>query len=217
MNRNVIIKLTESFVRKQLGSEGTGHDWWHIERIRKTALRIQSVKGGDSFMIDMALFLHDVGDNKVINAIEDDYTIADKFMEKQSVPEDIRKQIMFIIEHMSFSKSLGEKKFKPSIKFQIVQDADRLDALGAIGIARVLTYGGSKSRTLYDPAIKPIRAVSTKQYRNAKSTSINHFEEKLLLLKNLMNTKEAKRIAVERDMFMRNYLKQFFQEWEGKK
>lgn len=217
MDKKLIIKRAEGFVKKALAGEGTGHDWWHIERVRNNAKLINKIEKGEWFVIDLALILHDVGDRKVIGKEEDDYSIADEFLKKQKVPEKTRGQVMFIIKNMSFSKSLGAKKEGATKEFYIVQDADRLDAVGAIGIARAFAYGGSKSRPLYDPTKKAQKINNMKNYRALKSSTLHHFEEKLFLLKDLMNTKTAKKIARERNEFMKKYIGRFLAEWHGKK
>ena len=217
MDKKKVLKQTESFVKKALSSEGTGHDWWHIERVRNNAKLINKLEKGDSFIIDMAVLLHDVGDRKVINKDEDDYSIAENFLTKQKVPPKLVIDIMHIIKNMSFSKSLNRKAKDFSKEFYIVQDADRLDAIGAIGIARAFAYGGSKERLLYDPTKKAQKTNTTKNYQKLNSSTFHHFEEKLLLLKNLMNTKSAKQIAKDRHSYMKNYIKQFLTEWNGKK
>jgi len=217
MNKDQIIKNTENFVKKALSKEGTGHDWWHIERVRNNAKLINKTEKSDEFVIDLTLLLHDVGDRKVIKKEDDDYSIAENFLDKQKIPKEIIDEVMFIIKNMSFSKSLNNKKQEASKEFYVVQDADRLDAIGAIGIARAFAYGGSKERPLYDPTKKAQKINTTKNYKKLKSSTFHHFEEKILLLKNLMNTKTAKRIAINRDDFMKRYLKQFLDEWHGKK
>lgn len=217
MNKNQILKKTESFVRKALSGEGTGHDWWHIERVRNNAKLINDIEKADSFIIDIALLLHDVGDRKVIKKEEDDYTIAENFLLKQKLSRKIIDEVMFIIKNMSFSKSLDKKRDNASKEFYIVQDADRLDAIGAIGIARAFAYGGSKERPIYDPTKKAQKINTTKNYRKFNSSTYHHFEEKLLLLKDLMNTNAAKMIAKARNDFMKKYLEQFLDEWNGKK
>lgn len=217
MTHAAVIKSAERFVHKALAGEGTGHDWWHIERVRNNAKLMCKTEKADLFIVDLALLLHDVGDRKVINAMEDDYSIARNFLEKQKVPVQTIEQIMFIIENMSFSTSLNRKKDSAPIEFYIVQDADRLDAMGAIGIARVFAYGGKMARPLYDPTKKAQTFTTTKSYRKAKSSSLHHFEEKLFLLKSLMNTKTAKRIAQERHVYMKDYVQQFLLEWSGKR
>ena len=155
MKKELILKRTENFVKKALAGEGTGHDWWHIERVQNNARLINKTERADAFVIELAVLLHDVGDRKVIKQEEDDYTIAESFLRKEKVTNDIVDQVMFIIKNMSFSKSLNNKKDNVSKEFYIVQDADRLDAIGAIGIARAFAYGGSKDRPLYDPTKKP--------------------------------------------------------------
>ena len=215
MKKELILKRTENFVKKALAGEGTGHDWWHIERVQNNARLINKTERADAFVIELAVLLHDVGDRKVIKQEEDDYTIAESFLRKEKVTNDIVDQVMFIIKNMSFSKSLNNKKDNVSKEFYIVQDADRLHAIGAIGIARAFAYGGSKDRPLYDPTKKPQKINSTKSYRKLNSSTFHHFEEKLLLLKDLMNTKTAVKIAEKRNEYMKKYLKQFLAEWNG--
>jgi uncharacterized protein len=217
MEKREVIQATERFVKKRLRNEGTGHDWWHIERVRSNAKLINKSEKANSFIVDLALLLHDVGDRKVIKSDEDDYSIAEGFLKRQKVPPKIVEQVMFIIKNMSFSISLNTKKQIAPSEFYVVQDSDRLDALGAIGIARAFAYGGSKSRPLYDPTKKPQKINTTKNYRKLQSSTLHHFEEKLFLLKNLMNTKTAKMIAQKRHAYMKEYLKQFLHEWEGRK
>jgi len=217
MKKDLILKKTESFTKKALNNEGTGHDWWQIDRVRNNARLINSTERADGFIVELAVLLHDVGDRKVIKQKEDDYSIAENFLKKQKVSADVIERVMFIIQNMSFNKSLNNKKENVSKEFYIVQDADRLDAIGAIGVARAFVYGGSKGRPMYDPTKKAQRINTTKNYRNLNSSTFNHFEEKLLLLKDLMNTKAAKKIADNRNKFMEKYLEQFLYEWNGKK
>jgi len=217
MNKKHIIKKTEIFVKKALSGEGTGHDWWHIERVRNNAKLINKSEKADGLITDLALLLHDIGDRKVINKEEDDYSIAENFLIEQKIPNKIIEQVMFIIKNMSFSKSLNKKRDDVSKEFYVVQDADRLDAIGAIGIARAFAYGGKKERPLYDPTKKAQKINTTENYRKLNSSTFHHFEEKLLLLKDLMNTKTAKQIAKDRNDYMKKYLKQFLDEWDGKK
>lgn len=217
MNTKLIIKQTEDFVKTLLKQEGTGHDWWHIERVRNNAKLINKTEKANLFVIDLALLLHDVGDRKVIKKENDNYSIAENFLKKQRVSKEIIIQVMFIIENISFSKSLNNKKANVSKEFYVVQDADRLDAIGAIGVARAFAYGGSKGRPLFDPTKKAQKINSTKNYKKLNSSTFHHFEEKLLLLKNLMNTKAAKKIAKNRHDFMKQYLTQFQEEWKGRK
>ena len=165
MNKREVIAKAETFVKKALSGEGTGHDWWHIERVRNNARLINKQEGADGFVIDLALLLHDVGDRKVIQKEEDDYTIAEDFLRKQKMPEEVISEVMFIIQNMSFSKSLNKKRKDVSKEFYVVQDADRLDVIGAIGVARAFAYGGSKGRPLYDPTKKAQSIHTTASYR----------------------------------------------------
>ena len=213
----LVVKQIERFVKKALKDEGTGHDWWHIERVRNSARLINKIEKADWFVVELAVLLHDVGDRKVIKREEDDYTVAENFLKKQKVPADVIERVMCIIKNMSFSKSLDSKKENISKEFCVVQDADRLDAMGAIGIARAFAYGGSKERPLYDPTKKAQQAISTKKDQKGGSSSFHHFEEKLLLLKDLMNTTAAKKIAKRRDVYMKKYVEQFLEEWNGKR
>ena len=219
MNKKAILADAERFAKKLLSREGTGHDWWHIERVRNNARLINKVEKADPFIVDLAVILHDVGDWKVIGKDEDDYSIARNFLAKEKVSQDVIERVMFIIEHMSFSKSLGAKESGATPEFKVVQDADRLDAMGAIGIARTFTLGGSKGRLMYDPT-KPMKAPlpnTTKKVRSLQTSTIHHFEEKLFRLKDAMNTKAAKAIARERHLFMKEFVSQFLAEWGGKK
>lgn len=217
MNKLKVVKDAVVFVKKSLAGEGTGHDWWHIERVWNNAKNIHKTEKGDRFVIDLAVLLHDVGDRKVIKRDEDDYAIASNFLESKNVPPQIIEQVVFIIKNISFSNTLNNKPQNFSKEFYIVQDADRLDALGAIGIARLFAFGGSKGRPLYDPS-KIAQIVDTKEnYRKMESSSFHHFYEKILLLKNLMNTKTAKKIAQKRHDYIEKYMRQFLLEWEGKR
>lgn len=216
MKKEVVIKRTENFVKKILGNEGTGHDFWHIERVRNNAKLINKTEKGDWIVIELAVLLHDIGDWKVIGKDEDDYSIAENFLKSQKISENITAQIMFIIKHMSFAKSLDQKIKSAPKEFYVVRDSDRLDALGAVGIARAFTYGGNRKRLMHDPTKKSRVLKNSKDYKNHGSSTIHHFYEKLLLLKDLMDTKTGKKIASNRDKFMREYLKQFFKEWQGK-
>lgn len=217
MDMTKVIQNAEELVQKLLGRESTGHDWWHMVRVRNIARTIHAVEGGDWPIIELTLLLHDVGDRKVISKDEDDYTIAENFLSDQKVDSQIISKIMHIIKNMSFSKTLTTKRDDASIEFKIVQDADRIDAIGAIGIARAFAFGGSKDRLLYDPTAEAFHASSTEEYRTHKGSTYHHFEEKLLFIKHLLNTETAHKIAEQRDDFMRVFLAQFLDEWDGKK
>jgi len=216
MNSNNVIAQVEAFVKERLANDSSGHDWWHVERIRNTARTIHASEGGDWFVIELAILLHDVGDYKVVGGDEDDYSIAENYMRELHIAEDIVEHVMNIIKFMSYSKSLEHKQENPSIEFKIVQDVDRIDAIGAIGIARAFAFGGSKSRLLYDPTYALEAASTTKDYRAAHGSTFHHFEEKLLHIKDLLNTDAARTIAIRRDNFMREFLEQFLNEWNGK-
>lgn len=217
MQYDPIIKATETFVKSRLLGEGTGHDWWHAVRVRNIAQTLQANEGGDVTIITLATLLHDVGDRKVLGTEQDDYSIATNFLEQQGVDQQIIDHIVHIISRMSFSKSLDNSNpDSESIEFQIVQDADRLDALGAIGIARAFAYGGSRGRPLYDPDYTAQDFSSREAYINNKDGStLHHFDEKLLKLKDLLNTKTAKQIAENRDNYMREFQQRFMTEWNG--
>jgi uncharacterized protein len=217
MDNSALIQKTEQFVKQKLGTEGTGHDWWHAVRVINIAKRIHEVEGGDWFIIQIALLLHDVGDRKVIQKDNDDYTIAEDFLIEIGVEKQRMNSIMAIIKTMSYSKSFDEIEKDDSIEFKIVQDADRLDAMGAIGIARAFAFGGSRGRLLYDPTYETQLFTSSDDYKKAKSSTIHHFYEKLFLLKEGLNTDTARIIAEERDEFMHRFVDQFMDEWNGKK
>lgn len=213
--KNSLIKKTEAFVKARLEKEGTGHDWWHIVRIRNTAREICKTEKADKFIVDLTLLLHDVGDRKVVRKAEDDYSIAENFLNENEVPSDTVEKVMFIIKNMSFRKTLNTKDAAATKEFQVVQDADRLDAVGAIGIARMFAFGGSRACAIYDPTKKATK-IEDGTYGKVESSSFHHFSEKLLLLKDLMNTKTARKIAAKRHAYMEKYMKQFLLEWEGK-
>ena len=212
-----IIDQTFNFVKVTLANAEAGHDWFHIERVYKTALSIHKTEKGDELIISLAALLHDIADPKFNNGDEEiGPNKAQEFLKSIAVEDAVIEHVKLIIQNMSFKNSFDGAGFT-SKEMQIVQDADRLDAMGAIGIARAFTYGGFKNRVLYDPAIKPVTNHSKESYKNTTAPTINHFYEKLLLLKDTMNTDAGKAIALERHQFMITYLDQFFQEWNGKK
>ncbi len=215
MNNNAIIDATIIFVKQQLQNAEGGHDWFHIERVYKNALQIAKNENCDVLVVQLGALLHDIADSKFYDG---DEIIGPKtaraFLENLNVPEVIIIHVVAIIENISFKGGNFDKNFK-SIELDIVQDADRLDALGAIGIARTFNYGGFKNRALYDPAILPILNMTKAAYKNSESPTLNHFYEKLLLLKDKMNTNTGKTIAHNRHLFMEKFLEQFYAEWEG--
>jgi uncharacterized protein len=210
-----IINKTIAFVKETLEGAEAGHDWFHIERVFKTAKHINSIEHGDSLVVSLAALLHDIADSKFNGGDEEiGPRIAGEFLQRLDLDADVITHVQQIIKNLSFKASLGEITFA-SKELDIVQDADRLDAIGAIGIARAFTYGGFKNRVLYDPAIKPVENQSKEAYKNTVAPTINHFYEKLLLLKDLMKTATGQQMAVERHQYMESYLTQFYAEWEG--
>ena len=203
--------MLETWVQQKLASVDAGHDWWHAVRVRNNALKIAEKEGGNKLIIETATLIHDLVDDKFFNPDKAEKEIAEK-LNSLSFKQDDINHILQIITSMSFSKELDGNSFD-SLEFRIVQDADRLDAIGAIGIARTFSYGGHKGREFYNPEI-PFNEVSSKEeYRTGATPTINHFYEKLLKLKNMMKTSTGKVMAEERHQFMEKYLEQFFKEW----
>lgn len=217
MDKNTVIENAITFVKKELSEAEKGHDWWHIERVLNTARLIAKEEQVDIFVVELGALLHDIADSKFNDGDEEKGPeVARNFLVDQQVSEDIIEHVINIIRHISFKSNI-EKQAWTSPELAVVQDADRLDALGAIGIARVFTYGGFKNRTLHDPAIEPNLSLDKEAYKNHQGTTINHFHEKLLKLKDLMNTEAGKRLARERHAYMEAYLEQFLAEWDGQK
>ena len=217
MNKEQIIENTRNFVRKSLEDAEGGHDWFHIERVFKNALHIAKDESADEFIVALGALLHDIADYKFHNGDEKvGPRIAREFLMTQDVPQQTINHVVNIIDHISFKGGNTVQKFQ-SPELDIVQDADRLDALGAIGIARTFNYGGFKGRALYDPEIAPNLNMSKEEYKNSTAPTINHFYEKLLLLKDRMNTATGKHIAEERHHFMQQFLDRFYAEWNGEK
>lgn len=213
MNKTEIINKTSEYVKsKQLG-ETTGHDWWHTYRVWQTAIKIGQIENADLFIVELAALLHDLDDWKFSDN-KDCSAMAGSLMSELGVDKEIMALVCDIIKNLSF-KGAGVDSSMKTIEGKVVQDSDRLDAIGAIGIARAFAYGGHKGREIYNPDIKPQMHDSFEQYKNSVGTTINHFYEKLFLLKDLMNTETAKRMALERHEFMENYLKHFLKEWAG--
>lgn len=214
MNNN-LIEQTIEFVKQKLQNAEAGHDWYHIERVYKNSLFIASTENCNLQIVQLGALLHDIADSKFHNGDETiGPKVAKQFLESQNVSQSIINQVVFIIENISF-KGGNFQREKTSTELQIVQDADRLDALGAIGIARTFNYGGFKNRQLYNPEIQPDLKMTKEQYKNNDAPTINHFYEKLLLLKDKMNTGTAKKMAQQRHDYMEGFLKQFFYEWNG--
>ncbi|WP_209388917.1 HD domain-containing protein [Chryseobacterium sp. RR2-3-20] len=208
-----IINNTIDFVKDKLNGAEAGHDWFHIERVWKLSQKIAKTENCQHEVVELAALLHDIADPKFHDG---DETLALKisrdFLESQNVEEEIINQVLFIIQNISF-KNRGEAPEILPIELKIVQDADRIDAIGAIGVARTFNFGGFKNNLMYHPDIAPKLNMSKEEYKKSNGTTINHFYEKLLLLKDLMNTREGKKIAEERHQFMLTFLDQFYKEW----
>ena len=217
MTKDLIIANTITFVKTTLKDAEGGHDWFHIERVFKNAILISREEEVDVFVVSLAALLHDIADPKFYNGDESiGPKVASTFLKEQQVQTDVIEHVINIIKFISFKNSLekGNKKFT-SKELDVVQDADRLDAIGAIGIARCFNYGGFKNRALYNPEIIPNLNMTKEEYKKSSAPTINHFYEKLLLLKDTMNTVSGKKIATKRHNFMEVYLNQFYDEWNG--
>ena len=219
MNQNTVINQTIEFVKSELKNAEGGHDWFHVERVLKNSILISKNEDVNTFVVSLAALLHDIADPKFYNG---DETIgpskAIKFLERQKIDKETIDHIVKIIKHMSYKNSF-ENDGNPfsSDEFKVVQDADRLDAIGAIGIARCFNYGGFKNSEIYNPEVIPNLKMTKEGYKRSTAPTINHFYEKLLLLKNKMNTITGKKIAIQRHAFMESYLKEFYDEWNGLK
>lgn len=211
-----IIEKTIDFVKHNLEDAEGGHDWWHVYRVWKMAIQIAESENVDLFVVQLGALLHDIADPKFHSGNEEiGPAIAVQFLRANRLDNAIIQHIDQIIRNISFKNSIESKTFK-SNEMDIIQDADRLDAIGAIGIARTFHYGGHKGFSIYNPLIKPKIYKNKQEYKNSEAPTVNHFYEKLLLLKDLMNTEKGKMIAEERHLFMENFLQQFFREWEGR-
>lgn len=208
-----ILESTRKYIQSRFEGEGSGHDWWHILRVRNLALHIAEIEGGNIFLIEMAALLHDLDDWKIAGDNQMEQTKS--WLKKMNLPPKETQIIVQIINEVSF-KGAGVSTSTTLLEAAIVQDADRIDAIGAIGIARAFAYGGHKGRLLHDPAVNPVLHDNYSAYKNNNAPTINHFYEKLLLLKDRINTNTAKKIAEDRHRFMETYLERFFDEWDGK-
>ena len=207
------ITLTINFVKEKLEGAEAGHDWFHIERVWKLSKKIAEKEGGNLEVIELSALLHDIADPKFHNGDETlALKISQNFLEEIQVDAELIEQVLSVIKNISF-KNRAEAPENPPLELQIVQDADRLDAIGAIGVARTFNFGGFKNNLMYHPEIKPNLGMNKEEYKKSNGTTINHFYEKLLLLKDLMNTETAKRIASERHDFMLQFLDEFYKEW----
>ena len=207
------IQKTIAFVKEKLEGAEAGHDWFHIERVWKLSQKIADTEGGNREVVELAALLHDIADPKFHNGDETlALKISEELMNSLNVSQEVVEQVLFIIKNISF-KNRGEIPENPPIELKIVQDADRLDAIGAIGIARTFNFGGFKNNLMYDPALPPRFDMSKDEYKKSNGTTINHFYEKLLLLKDLLNTDSGKEIAQERHQYILDFLEQFYKEW----
>ncbi|MCB0669039.1 MAG: HD domain-containing protein [Saprospiraceae bacterium] len=213
MTEQEILIKTEKYVKKELADAEGGHDWWHIQRVRSNARLIAESEVCDKLVVELSALLHDIADSKFNDGNENiGPEKAEKFLKSISLDSGKTDHIVKIVRNISFKGGNFKVNFK-SKELDIVQDADRLDAMGAIGIARAFNYGGHKGRLLYHPEIKPVLNLDKEAYKKSSAPTINHFYEKLLRLKDRMNTKTGKQLAEERHQFMENFLKQFYKEW----
>lgn len=211
-----IINKTVAFVKSELNGAEGGHDWWHIERVWKLSKNMARSEEGDPFIIELGALLHDIADSKFHGGDEEiGPRKAQEFLHSLGVDQTVINHVVQIISNISFKGGRVKQTFRSS-ELDVVQDADRLDAIGAIGIARTFNYGGHKNREIYNPEIKPDLHMTKEQYKNSKAPTINHFYEKLLLLKERMNTETGRIMADHRHQYMENFLKEFHGEWEGR-
>jgi len=215
MKKSEIIMRTEAFMKNYFENDASGHDWYHLDRVRKLAKQINQGEGfiGDEFIIEMAALLHDFLDDKLDHSIKENEKQLLHFLRAEGISEKEIQHIFVIITTISFKG--GNQAPLKTVEAQIVRDADRLDAIGAIGIARTFAYGGKNGQAMYDPTLTVRENMSIEEYRHGKSSSIHHFYEKLLKLKDYIHTETGKRLAEERHLFMEHFLKQFFKEWNG--
>lgn len=210
-----IIEQTVAFVKQTLANAEGGHDWWHIQRVWKLSKTIAVSENASLFVVELGALLHDIADSKFHDGNEElGAQKAREFLSTLQVDKAIIEHIVLIIDNISFKGGKDAQKFK-SIELDIVQDADRLDAIGAIGIARTFNYGGFKNRELYNPDIRPNLQMTKEEYKSSTAPTINHFYEKLLLLKDRMNTKTGRNMAQQRHLFMETFLEEFYKEWNG--
>ena len=215
MENQIIIQNTLTFVKSSLAEAEGGHDWWHIYRVWKMAKQIAQHEEVDMFIVELGALLHDIADSKFHGGDEKIGPLKAKtFLQSLNVEVNVIEHVADIIENISFRSGKAPGHFK-SPELDVIQDADRLDALGAIGIARTFNYGGYKGRAIYNPEIKPNFNLTKEEYKNSDSPTLNHFYEKLLLLKDIMNTKTGRNMAEERHEFMQAFLNQFYREWDS--
>lgn len=212
MDKDKLIEQTKVFVKEKLYGEGSGHDWYHIERVHKLAKFLAKEEKADTFIVEMTALLHDIDDWKFSKTNNAEMAVTKTFLKEINLDEKLSKKIIEIIKTMSFKGGVVSSK-QTSIEGMVVQDADRLDAIGAIGIARAFAYGGHKGNMIYNPKLEPQNFKNLEEVKNKENHTINHFYEKLLKLKDLINTDAAKKIAEKRHNYMLNFLEEFYQEW----
>jgi uncharacterized protein len=216
MTTQEIVDRTATFVRDELYADTSGHDWWHVERVRRMAVRLGREEGADMHIVELAALLHDISDYKLNGGDEDaGPRVAYNWLTSQGEEQDTAAAVAGIVHSVSF-KGAGVASTASTLEAMVVQDADRLDAIGAIGVARAFTYGGFAGEQMHDPASTPELHRSKEEYLRRTSTTINHFFEKLLVLSDRMNTKSARRVAAERHRFMEAFLAEFFAEWDAR-
>lgn len=216
MNQSTILQQTIDYVKETLSQAEGGHDWFHIERVWKNARQIARTENVDMEIVELAALLHDIADSKFHGGDEEiGPRTAQRFLEEKDYSAERTARVVNIVRHISFKGGKQAVVFT-SPELQVVQDADRLDAIGAIGIVRAFHYGGFKGRALYDPSIPPNLNMTKEEYKSSPAPTINHFYEKLLLLADLMNTETGRQMAMERHRFMETFLEQFYKEWEGR-
>lgn len=211
---DALLRDTEAYVRRTLHGDGTGHDWWHVHRVRATAMRLAAEEGADPVVVELAALLHDIADHKFHGGDETAGPRAARAWLEGRVDAETTDHVCEIIASLSF-KGAGVPTPMRTVEGAVVQDADRLDALGAIGIARAFAYGGAKGRPLHDPDVSPEAHDSFEAYKRTGGPTLNHFHEKLFLLRDRMNTASARRVADERHRFMEAYVARFLAEWDG--
>lgn len=216
MNEEQIVEKIASYVQKKMTGEGSGHDWWHIVRVRNLAEKLAQAEGGNGFICQLAALVHDLADDKLVADEQEALQEVRQLLAQYGCSAQVIEEVMTIIQGMSY-KGGHNNQVQLSLEGQIVQDADRLDAVGAIGIARTMAYSGHHNRVIHDPHLQVREQMTLEEYRSAGGSAITHFYEKLLKLKDLMNTETGKELAQGRHEFLELYLEQFYQEWDGKR
>ena len=215
MDKELALKQTEEFVRQTLTGDSSGHDWWHIHRVRRLAVELGKAERADLFIVELAALLHDLDDYKLVpHSDSEEPHRARDWLERVHLSKEVTDHICQIIKEISFKGARVDSRMT-SLEGMVVQDADRLDAMGAIGIARAFAYGGARGRLMHDPEAPAVMHSTFEDYKKNAGPTINHFYEKLLLLKERMNTRSGKQIAGARHEYMERFLGQFLNEWDG--